>query len=113
MVITLNNELIQLVTVKGYETKNGFKTNEDTSEIEIFAGVKSVGRTEYYEALRSGMNVSFIFIVDPEDFALGIVEFDGVKFKPSRVIYDGDVYLIRRTFKNNFGLLEMTCERME
>ena len=51
MVSIVRNELINLVTVTGKtRDKDGFETGEETLEHEIFAEVKSVGRTEYYDA---------------------------------------------------------------
>ena len=73
-----------------------------------------MGRTEFYEALRNGINVNIIFAVEPEDFKLGIVRVDGIKIKPSKVIYDGDEYIIKRTYlKKSSGLLEITCSEIE
>ncbi len=110
----LRNELIQLVTIKGAEKEEGFKIKEDTITVEIFAEIQSVGRTEFYEALRNGINVNIIFAVEPEDFKLGIVRVDGIKIKPSKVIYDGDEYIIKRTYlKKSSGLLEITCSEVE
>ncbi len=114
----MNNEIITLVTVLGEKRDDdGFLQEEITAEVEIFAGIKSVGRTEYYEAFRSGIQASIIFLVDQDDFKLSEREItvDGKlkKVKASRVVYDGTSYLIRRTFRNNFGMLEMTCSEVE
>lgn len=112
------DELIQLITiVSREENKGGFLVSEDIRSVEIFAGVKSVGRTEYYEALRNGIEAKIIFVVDPEDFLLSVHEIDkdGQKkeVKASRIVYDGTTYMIKRTFRNNFGMLEMTCTEVE
>ncbi len=112
------DELIELVTVTGHEKgSSGFCIDENIEKVEVFAAVKSVGRTEYYEALRNGTQVSIIFIVDPDDFKLTerevIVDDEVRKIRASRVIYDGITYLIRRTYQNNFGMLEMTCSEVE
>lgn len=112
------NELIELVTVLNTEDdNNGFQVREDTHSVEVFARVKSVGRTEYYEALRNGIDVKIIFVVDPDDFALSEREIsvDGrtKKIRASRVIYDGVTYMIKRTYRNDSGLLEMTCAEVE
>lgn len=114
----MNNELITLITVLGEERDAaGFLLRELTYEVEIFAGIKSVGRTEYYEAFRSGIQASIIFLVNQDDFKLSEQEImlDGKskKIKASKVIYDGTTYLIRRTYRNNFGMLEMTCSEVE
>lgn len=112
------DELIKLITVVGREeNKRGFLVSEDIRSVEIFAGVRSVGRTEYYEALRNGIEAKLIFVVDPDDFMLSEheIEVDGrkKKVKASRIMYEDMVYRIKRTYKNNFGMLEMTCTEVE
>ena len=114
----MNSELIELVTVLEItEDDSGFCTSEETAKTEIFAGIKSVGRTEYYEALRSGIEAKIIFLVDMDDFKLSerMIEVDGVQKKVSatRIIYDGTTYLIVRAYRNNFGMLEITCREVE
>lgn len=118
MTIMSRDELIELVTVLEIKkNSSGFCVGEDIEKIEVFAGVKSVGRTEYYEALRNDIQVSIIFVVDPDDFRLSEreIQADGglKKIKASKVVYDGTTYRIRRTYKNNFGMLEMTCSEVE
>lgn len=108
------NELIELVTIMNTEEDDdGFRVRDDTYSVEVFASVKSVGRTEYYEALRNGIEVKIIFIVDQDDFLLSEREISAgeitKKVRATRVIYDGTTYMIKRTYRNANGLLEMTC----
>lgn len=116
--IIMNNELIELVTVIGNEeNKNGFQTEEHVEKVKVFAEVKSVGRTEFYEAVRAGMQVSIIFVIDADDFRLSEHEItvggETKKVKASKIIYNGTTYLIHRTYRNHYGLLEMTCREVE
>lgn len=118
MVITMRDKLIELVTVLGSEENaNGFRTKEHTEKAEVFADIKSVGRTEYYEAVRAGMQVNIIFVVDADDFKLSEHEItvDGKpkKIKASKIIYDGTTYLIHRTFVKDSGIMEITCREVE
>lgn len=114
MVITMRDKLIQLVTVKGNtKDRDGFVTREDISTIEIWAEEKSVGRTEYYEAMRNGLRVDTIFSVDPEDFELGTLIVNEKKIRATKVIYEGTTYKIERTYKSNMHSLEMTCKEVE
>lgn len=109
------NELLILETVLGYTTnKNGFKNSDITAQTEVFCAVKSVGRAEYYEAARNGIKASLIFVVNKDDFeaAAGTNE-EGKKVKPSRVIYNNTVYMIKRSYAEAFGDLELTCEEVE
>lgn len=115
----MNDKLITLVTVlEENRNANGFKIGEKTSRVEIFAEEKSVGRTEYYEALRSSVEVSMVFSVDPEDFLLSVeeIELQGgktKKVKASRVEYEGTEYRIVRAYKTKEGALELTCKEVE
>ncbi len=118
MVIIVNNELIELITVLGNdENNNGFCTSENVERTGIFASTKSANRLEYYEALRAGVNASIIFVVDMDDYKLSEreVNADGQtrKVSASRISYDGAEYLIQRTYRNNFGMLEITCGKVE
>lgn len=118
MVNTMRNELIELVTVLGSEKNaNGFRTEEHVEKAEVFASIKSVGRTEYYEAVRAGMQVNIIFVVDVDDFKLSEHEItvDGKtrKVKASKIIHDGTTYLIHRTFVQDSRLMEITCREVE
>lgn len=109
------NELLILEVILGHTTnKNGFKEFERTAQAKVFCAVRSVGRTEYYEAARNGIKASIIFVVNKDDFdaAAGVNE-EGKKVKPSRVIYNDTVYLIRRSYADTFGNLELTCEEVE
>ena len=115
----MNNKLITLVTVLSEErSSSGFKTGEQTHEVEIFADDNSVSRAEQYEALRTGIEVNIVFCVDPDDFLLSkqeILKKDGSvrKIKASRIKYEGAEYLIVRSFKNKRGMLEITCKEVE
>lgn len=114
----MNSELITLVTVTGrLKDNSGFQTGEETAEAEVFAGIKSVGRTEYYEAVRAGVKANIIFLVDADDFKLSeqTIEVEGApkKVRAAKIIYDETEYLIQRIFRNNFGMLEITCGEVE
>lgn len=114
MVSIVRNELINLVTVTGKtRDKDGFETGEETLEHEIFAEVKSVGRTEYYDALRAGVKTSLIFEVHPEDYQMGCVVKDNEKYRPTKVIYDQTEYRIGRAYRKSMDSMELTCEEVE
>ena len=114
----MNNELIELVTVLGSDKDaDGFLTEEHTAKVEVFADIKSVGRTEYYKAVRAGMQVNIIFVVDVDDFKLSereiIVDGQTKKVKASKIIHDDTTYLIHRTYVKDSSLMEITCREVE
>ena len=112
--IIMNNELIKIITVTGsQEDKKGLGEDETIAEIEIFASVKSVGRTEYYEALRNGIDLKIIFSINPDDFKLADSVVDGKKISASQVIYDNEKFLIRRTYTSDMNTMELMCGKVE
>ena len=119
VVTIMRDKRITLITVLEEERdSSGFKTGESTQKVEIFAEEKSVGRREYYEALRASMQVSIIFSVDAEDFQLSVSEIplsEGKtkKVKASKIEYEGDVYRIVRSYKTDSGTIELTCSEVE
>lgn len=110
----MNNELIKLVTVAGcQEDRKGLGSDEVVAEVEVFAGIKSVGRTEYYEALRNGIDLKIIFIISPDDFKLADGIVDGKKISASKIIYDGEEFLIKRTYVKDMVEMELMCGKVE
>lgn len=116
----MNNSLITLITVlEEKRDSSGFKIGEVKKEVEVFAEEKSVGRTEFYEALRSSIEAKIIFAMDPDDYLLSEEEIklkDGKtkRLKASKISYENKEYLIIRTYQNNAtGMLEVTCREME
>lgn len=114
----MNNERIILLTVTGEERdRGGFLTGESVEETEIFAGKKSVNRSEFYEALRAGRKASVIFEVDPDDFSLSQREIDRngamKRSRATKVIHEGIRYRIIRTYQKAPHCLELTCEEVE
>lgn len=113
MVSIVRNEVIKLITVTGsVKNANGFATEEQVEECEVFAEVKSVGRTEYYEALRAGVKTSLIFDVYSYDFDMGCVAGEGKMYRPSKVVHDGVEYRIVRTYRKSMDSMELTCEEV-
>ena len=114
----MNDERIILLTMTGEERDgSGFVTGESVEETEIFAGKKSVSRTEFYEALRSGRKASVIFVVDPDDFKLSQrkIRINGSvkKIRATKVIHEDIRYRIIREYQTDLHTLELTCEEVE
>lgn len=79
---------------------------ETPSNIDILCGVKSVGRTEFYNASANGLKPSYIFVVHPYEYnGETYVEFskDSTLKKRYRVI---------KTYEKDMEELELTCEKV-
>lgn len=83
---------------------------QNKREFEVYVREKSVGRTEFYEALRSGMSASITFDVRIEDWeqTRHITENKKIAYA-SKVIYDGAEYDIIRTYKTDRSMIQLVC----
>ncbi len=115
--MAMKNQMIEISTVIGGSTdSDGFPTGEGTTEIKknIFADVKSVGFSEYYEGLKDGIKASYLFRVNMHELILTVETARTItEYKPTRIKFDGAYYRIVRQYKRGFGFLELTCEEVE
>ena len=73
------------------------------SEREVFAEIRSVTRSEYYNALNAGIQPEYVFkLTAEEDYQ-----------KEHFLRYDGLKYRIVRTFLTDDGGIEITAERSD
>lgn len=90
----MKNELIELITVTTEQDQDGFPVVSERS-FEVFADVRSIRQSEYYQASAIGIKVSLMVEINQDDYDASIS--DGVK--PSIVRFAGDSYKIQRTYK--------------
>lgn len=95
------DEVIGLVTDTPTFDKEGFKISNFT-EREIFAGIKSVGRSEFYSAEQVGMTATVIFVINFEDYN-----------KEQKIRHNDFFYKVIRDYKAEEEVIELTCERVE
>lgn len=109
--ITISTEIPGTATID----TDGFPSKEGTIiSKKIFADVKSVGYTEFYEGLKDGIKASLIFKVNMHEFLLTNASGQSVmEYKPTKITFEGVDYRIVRQYKRGYGFLELTCEEME
>lgn len=79
---------------------------ETPKEIDIFCDMKSIGRTEFYNAAANGLKPSYIFVVHPYEYnGETYVEFSENEKPKQR-------YKVMKTYKKNMEELELTCEKV-
>lgn len=100
----MKNDVIKLVKVTQTRDTDGFPV-ETLEEFEVMAQIKSVGRTEFYQAAHEGINVSVIAVINLDDW-------DEHK-SASKVKYDGELYRIIRTYKTSKLDVELTLAQAE
>lgn len=88
---------------------DGFKKKTTTHEETIPATEKSVRRTEFYEARRSGISTKFTLEVRTEDFELSAHLVNGKKEYAKKARYDGGLYDIIRTYGKGKPKTELVC----
>lgn len=72
---------------------------------------KSVNRYEAYTAMNAGIDVKMILEIRPEDWELSEHrDEDGKRCYARKIEYDEGVYTIRRHYRNNRSLVELTLE---
>lgn len=105
----MHNELIQLITTSKERNNRGFEETKDIKSSEIFAGIRSAGVIEKYEAERAGVNISFIFEVDTDSYKAVLAK-DGKR--PDKVEHEGVAYIIHDVRnKGTYKKTEIVCKR--
>lgn len=105
----MTTEQAVLIYVTNGHDDDGFPI-EHTEEKTVFVREKSATRTEYYESLRAGQTVSLVLEVRLEDWELTRHKTsNGRKAYATKAKYDGDVYDIIRTYKNDKSMIELIC----
>ena len=102
--MTYDNELTLIQQTTTYDDIGN--PIESDNKINVLCGLKSIGRTEFYNAAANGLKPNYIFIVHPYEYnGETYVEFSEDE-KPKQK------YKIIKTYKPNFEDLELTCEKV-
>lgn len=84
-----------------YAITSGYEvgTSKDT---EVLAGVRSVTRSEFYQAAQAGYKADIVFSVYS-------FEYGG----QDQVVFNSVVYDVMRTYQKTLDILELTCRMRE
>jgi hypothetical protein len=77
--------------------------NQTPTEIKtvVYCGLKSIGRTEFYNAFANGLKPELIFNINKFEYSgEQLIEFESKKYK------------VIRTYSNDFEKIELTCEKV-
>lgn len=102
------DEEAKLLIVTNEKDDDGFPV-EKSVEIPVYVREKSATRTEFYEALRSGISIKTVLETRQEDWEQSAHMVGGKKEYATQIRYDGSVYDIVRTFKNDKSMIEIVC----
>lgn len=102
------DEEAKLLIVTNEKDEDGFPV-EKSIEIPAYVREKSATRTEFYEALRSGISIKTVLETRQEDWEQSAHMVGGKKEYATQIRYDGSVYDIVRTYKNDKSMIEIVC----
>jgi SPP1 family predicted phage head-tail adaptor len=88
-------DTLKLLTITESTNSNGFPEQAQT-EKEVYCNVKSVKRSEFYQAQLNNIALAFVFEVSAHDYA-----------DEKNLIYNEKRYRITRTFQKNTEVLEL------
>lgn len=97
----MDDELIvTLINEDGYKDDEGYMFSSIT-EKDVFAKRKSVSRTEFYQAMRSGRKITETLIIDSSEYS-----------GQSMVKIGGKMFSIERTFSVTLDLIQLNCSEV-
>ena len=102
------DEEAKLLIITNSKDTDGFPVTEK-QEIPIFVREKSATRAEFYEALRTGIQIKTVLETRQEDWELSAHIVGKKKEYASQIEYDGSVYDIVRTYRNDKSMIEIIC----
>lgn len=101
----MRNERITLVTM----IPEGTEIREELYH--VFAERRSLTRSEFYASYQVGLAGRWIFDIDPDDYEMTRqVQEDQTELYATKVIYNGAVFDIVRTYQSGVGTMEITVK---
>ena len=79
-------------------------------ETDVFCGRKSVGFREFYAAIQAGLNPTYIFEMDVDEYESACITDSTTQARsiPTELLYRGARYNIIRTYEPTDGTIEVT-----
>lgn len=103
------DETCILIYVTNGKNPNGFPVETQT-QTEVFCRERSVTRTEFYDAHRAGFTISLVLELRQEDWELTKhTAASGKKEYATKVRYDGGLYDIVRSYRNDKSMIQLMC----
>lgn len=103
----VHNDTAKLVTL----TAAGAEVTKH--ETEVFCTRKSVSYKEFYAAVQVGINPSYIFEMDVDEYERAVIrktndDFTVTVTRPTELIYEGEKLNILRTYETTNAAIEVT-----
>ena len=97
----LFRDVIDLIDVVTGQNAQGQFTESETTTSNIFANVKSVRQSEFYQALASNLRPEIAFEIRTVDYS-----------EQKRLSYNSNKYEIIRTYSKNQEITELICQKI-
>lgn len=103
----VHNDEAKLVTL----TASGAQVTR--TETEVFCTRKSVGYREFYAAVQVGINPTYVFEMDVDEYEQAVIRTDNedqtvTVSRPTELIYQGEKFNILRTYETTNATIEVT-----
>lgn len=96
----MDEDLIVLLKETGKNDSEGYFIS-NMRRHEVFAKIKSVGRTEFYQSMRSGVKLSATFEIEASEYdAESLIE------------YNGKTYNVERSFNVTLDVIQLNCSEV-
>ncbi len=91
------------------QNEAGFPKRKSNT-VEVYAEEKEIVRSEFYEAMRSGVSVKKVLSLRIEDYELSRhQDEEGRTAYADRIKYDDEYFRIIRAYKKGKSKIELTC----
>lgn len=98
--MTYDHELILITPGQIIEDEVGNQIETDPIEIPVYCGLKSVGRSEFYNAAVTNLRPELVFVIH------------GYEYNNEKLVrFEGKDYRVIRTYADDFEEMELTCEK--
>lgn len=96
-------DVINLISVSRERNANGYPEETETVT-QVYANVKSVTRSEFYDALRAGITQAIAFEVFAPDYSnQKYVDYNGTRYKVERCYIKNEVAELNCSEALNYG----------
>ena len=102
------DEEAKLLVVSHGKDEDGYSV-ENKTEYPVYVSEKSVSRTEFYKALSEHINLKMILELRQEDWNQTEHIVNVKKEYATRIEYDGCIYDIVRSYRNDRSMIELSC----
>lgn len=105
----MKNEIVTFVTEITETDSSGFVQITGTESNDIFAEIKSVRQSEFYQAAAANVKVSIVAVINYDDW----IAVTGPEKKTPKIYWDGMQYKVVRVYREPLSIdIELTLQEV-